>query len=407
MDDPNITMEEYIRLEEEKAQSRGETFNWQTATFGNTKKYEDENDYSIDFETKFPAIVFDNTSTSDATLSYEPTVSPPDINKVDFKISLDKSDDEDYTWLRYQTEEYTIGIVHDFEWILKTIWDRSVNRVYILDFEGLTPEIRQDLAMRLRMVYTGKDGQQDHTWSRRWHRLGMEHTRLRVRGLSQKGDLRDYWTEISFDQYFLRSAPSYVLIRDPVRRLCYRMIVCTIYGRGQGSDKVTGVDLFYLRTMDRGTANVSYLLTQYLFRHAEGRKSEARLSGGHFIRRLIEHFGLVSDEGLRGLTIISRELPVIDLHELARLNIYGRRLRHIHSSLSPRLCRRGSRGLRKRCVIYGKVLLAYEEWLRALLPSRLGSPPGCSRLPYQRRVRPRKGEASTSAPPHTNDQPDP
>ncbi|GJR42428.1 hypothetical protein Tco_1310531 [Tanacetum coccineum] len=33
MDDPNITMEEYIRLEEEKALSRGETFNWQTATY--------------------------------------------------------------------------------------------------------------------------------------------------------------------------------------------------------------------------------------------------------------------------------------------------------------------------------------------------------------------------------------
>ncbi|GJS47639.1 hypothetical protein Tco_0597760 [Tanacetum coccineum] len=32
MDNPNITMEEYIRLEEEKAQKQGETFDWQTAT---------------------------------------------------------------------------------------------------------------------------------------------------------------------------------------------------------------------------------------------------------------------------------------------------------------------------------------------------------------------------------------
>ncbi|GJX83286.1 hypothetical protein Tco_0332767 [Tanacetum coccineum] len=31
MDDPNITMEEYIRLEEEKAQKRGKVFNWETA----------------------------------------------------------------------------------------------------------------------------------------------------------------------------------------------------------------------------------------------------------------------------------------------------------------------------------------------------------------------------------------
>ncbi|GJW73632.1 hypothetical protein Tco_0133002 [Tanacetum coccineum] len=39
---------------------------------------------------------------------------------------------------------------------------------------------------------------------------------------------------------------------------------------------------------------------QYLFRHAEGRKRRARLSGGYFIGRLAMHFGLVSDEGLRG-----------------------------------------------------------------------------------------------------------
>ncbi|GKB43548.1 hypothetical protein Tco_0888490 [Tanacetum coccineum] len=44
--------------------------------------------------------------------------------------------------------------------------------------------------------------------------------------------------------------------------------------------------------MDQRTANIPYLVAQYLFRHAEGRKSEARLSGGHFTGRLIAHFGL-------------------------------------------------------------------------------------------------------------------
>ncbi|GJZ69906.1 hypothetical protein Tco_0633456 [Tanacetum coccineum] len=34
MDDPNITMEEYIRLEEEKARRRGKVYNWETATYG-------------------------------------------------------------------------------------------------------------------------------------------------------------------------------------------------------------------------------------------------------------------------------------------------------------------------------------------------------------------------------------
>ncbi|GJS24772.1 hypothetical protein Tco_0453404 [Tanacetum coccineum] len=34
MEDPNMTMEEYIKLEEEKAHRRGRVFNWQTTTYG-------------------------------------------------------------------------------------------------------------------------------------------------------------------------------------------------------------------------------------------------------------------------------------------------------------------------------------------------------------------------------------
>ncbi|GKC68956.1 hypothetical protein Tco_1114839 [Tanacetum coccineum] len=356
MDDPNITMEEYIRLEEEKAQRHDQTFNWQTATFGKVENYKDEDDCSIDFETEFPAIVFDNTLTS---IPSEPTVCPPNENEVDFRISLDESEDEDYTvifdensfsykitsvndlktdsgndkplssnptvdyfddldyfkdfenefpaivyndgltsksdlkikplvsseridefnlineaslseydeeivscfndlfniihpddsklgkdnddndigtpylpdirdytltpihrillktygvfisdpyirrillrirriiphtecftnlahfsdmaplpaadqrhpWLRYQIEEYNEGIRHSYKQRLETIWSRLVNRVHVLDFEGLTPEIRQDLAVRLRMVYSG-EGQQvfvSHAWRR-------------------------------------------------------------------------------------------------------------------------------------------------------------------------------------------------------------------------------------------------
>ncbi|GKC94767.1 hypothetical protein Tco_1160209 [Tanacetum coccineum] len=57
MNDPNITMDEYIRLEKEKAQSRGETFNWQTAIFGRTRHYYEEERF-MNFEEEFPAIVF-------------------------------------------------------------------------------------------------------------------------------------------------------------------------------------------------------------------------------------------------------------------------------------------------------------------------------------------------------------
>ncbi|GJS57888.1 hypothetical protein Tco_0652672 [Tanacetum coccineum] len=107
--------------------------------------------------------------------------------------------------------------------------------------------------------------------------------------------------EISSDIDFLGPAPSYVLIRDPVRRLCHRMIAYSISGKGQAPKKVTDIDLFYLRSIDRGTINILHLLAQYLFRHAEGRKSGARLLGGYFIGRLAMYFRLVSDDGLRGL----------------------------------------------------------------------------------------------------------
>ncbi|GKE52033.1 hypothetical protein Tco_1487189 [Tanacetum coccineum] len=168
------------------------------------------------------------------------------------------------------------------------IFDRQVNRVHILDFEGLTPDMRQDLAERLRMVYTRDDGQElgGARHSMTWRQL------ILALGLHTTKDM----AEDEFGAYWLGSE------RVP--------------------KKVTATDLFYVRSMDQGVANVLYLLAQYLFRHAEGRKSSARLFGGHFIGRLAHHFGLVSDDGLRGLSVVTREIPLVDMGELVKLNIY-------------------------------------------------------------------------------------
>ncbi|GKE65621.1 hypothetical protein Tco_1519782, partial [Tanacetum coccineum] len=129
--------------------------------------------------------------------------------------------------------------------------------------------------------------------------------------------------EDGFETYwdFLGDTPSYTYIRDPMRRLCHKLISCSISCRGQAPEKVTGTDLFYLRSIDQGTVNFSYLLAQYLFRHAEGRKSGSEMSEGHFIGHLTAHFGMVSDEGLIGLTITACEPPMIDMDELVKLNI--------------------------------------------------------------------------------------
>ncbi|GJT44050.1 hypothetical protein Tco_0952765 [Tanacetum coccineum] len=94
MDNPNKTMEEYIRLEEEKAHRRGKVYTWETA--GKIWDNEDVHDLRS-VETEFPAIVFNNTLTSEATLSCEPTVNSLNDNEIDFRVSFDESDDEDYT----------------------------------------------------------------------------------------------------------------------------------------------------------------------------------------------------------------------------------------------------------------------------------------------------------------------
>ncbi|GJT36472.1 hypothetical protein Tco_0926891 [Tanacetum coccineum] len=322
-----------------------------------------------DFENEFPAIFYNDAPTSKSDLLIELILSPQHIDEFDLNnetslseydeeeqnvlyfndlfpfniihaddLKLEKDNDDNdidiiqssedmaplpphdqrHLWLRYQVEGYTEEIVHDFEQRLETIFGRQVNRVHILDFERLTPNMRQDLVERMRMVYTGDDGQEvfrSYTWRRLFgiraplvHEFILEffctcgiedemalglHTTKEMtedrfgaywlgseRLIPDKGELSDYWVEISSGSDFLRGAPLYTYIRDP---------------------------------NDRGAANIPYLLAQYLFRHAERRKCGARLSGGYFIRRLAHHFGLVSDDGLRGLSVVARELLWIDM----------------------------------------------------------------------------------------------
>ncbi|GJR47368.1 hypothetical protein Tco_1315471 [Tanacetum coccineum] len=71
MDDPDITMEEYIQLMADKARGRDQTFNWETATYGEV--YCEDLDSFTDFETNFLAIVYNDASTSNQNVSSEPT----------------------------------------------------------------------------------------------------------------------------------------------------------------------------------------------------------------------------------------------------------------------------------------------------------------------------------------------
>ncbi|GKF84951.1 hypothetical protein Tco_0249849, partial [Tanacetum coccineum] len=142
-----------------------------------------------------------------------------------------------------------------------------------------------------------------------------------ARQIPDKGDLRDYWIGISSAGDFLGTTPSYIMIRDLILRLCHRLIACSIDGRSQAPEKVTIMDLFYLRGMDIDSVNVPYLLARYLRLFAARRKSGAHISRGRFVARLAEHFGLLTAKILEGFTIIAPELLIVDMAELVRLQI--------------------------------------------------------------------------------------
>nr|GEU79899.1 hypothetical protein [Tanacetum cinerariifolium] len=106
MDDPNINMEEYIRLEEEKARRN--------------------------------AIVFDDAFTSEVTPSYEPTVSPLKDNKINFRISFDEFDNEDYTVIFDEnTFSYKIISINN----LKTDSKNDNDKVNMPLFPSPEPEV--------------------------------------------------------------------------------------------------------------------------------------------------------------------------------------------------------------------------------------------------------------------------
>ncbi|GJY84815.1 hypothetical protein Tco_0498841 [Tanacetum coccineum] len=227
MDDPNITMEEYIRLEKEKARIQGRTFNWQTAIYGKMECFENEDNSFTNLKTEYPAIVFDDTS--DATLSCEPTD------------------------------------IADFEERLERIHDRGTHRVQVLDFKGMPELMRDVMYARMRMEHRDSDGVVVFT-SKAWGRVfdtrgplvrefileclsmlrfgevllnldapGTIHESERI--IPRKGDQHDYWRDISTDGDFFIPPSSYTLIGDPVLRIFHRMMEHNIAVTPGGGDE--------------------------------------------------------------------------------------------------------------------------------------------------------------------------
>ncbi|GJY23470.1 hypothetical protein Tco_0397128 [Tanacetum coccineum] len=139
MDDPNITMEEYIRLEEEKARRRGKVYNWETAMYGKIWYDEDVLDLRS-VETEFPAIAFNDSLTSGETPSCEPTVSSLN-DEINFRISFVDFDDEDYTVV-FDKNSFSYKIIYVNN--LKTDSENDNEKVNMPSFPPLEPTSKSD-----------------------------------------------------------------------------------------------------------------------------------------------------------------------------------------------------------------------------------------------------------------------
>ncbi|GJT24886.1 hypothetical protein Tco_0894823 [Tanacetum coccineum] len=146
MDDPNITMEEYIRLEEEKARRRGKVYNWETATYDyNNDKVNMPSflsseptisydfDYFKDFEKEFPAIAYNDALTSKLDLLTEPTVSPQQIDEFNLKnkTSLSECDGEEQNVI-YFNDLFSFNVIYPDD--LKSDKDNDDDKIDIKQF---------------------------------------------------------------------------------------------------------------------------------------------------------------------------------------------------------------------------------------------------------------------------------
>nr|GEZ48846.1 hypothetical protein [Tanacetum cinerariifolium] len=162
--------------------------------------------------------------------------------------------DQRHQYLRFEGLQYTDADITDYEERLGRIYGRKVHRVQVFEFGGLT-----------KLMDDGLSG------------MGM-HTAEEIES-------------VVFDAYRAKSARQ-ILDKDPMLRLCHRLIACSIAGRSQAPKKVLEVVRF----------------------REEACGDDIR---GQFVTRLAEHFELLTE----GLTMILLYLLVIDMGELVRLQI--------------------------------------------------------------------------------------
>ncbi|GKB49332.1 hypothetical protein Tco_0900085, partial [Tanacetum coccineum] len=300
----------------------------------------DDLDFFKDFENEFLAIVYNDALTSKSDFLTEPTLSPQHIDEFDLKdeTSLSEYDEVEqnilrlnairridqypygvltsdlhtaypfmntsnqrHQYLRYEGLQYTNANIVEFETRLARIYRREIKGLLVHElileffstfrFGEAVLDLYTDEALQFQLC----EVRRRISWREFILALGL-HTaeEMHIAGfvlywaesasqIPDKGDLSAYSIRISSAGDFLGTPPSYSFIRDPILRLCHRLIACSIARRSQAPEKVTVTGLFYLRGMDVDLGNVPYLLVRYLRLFTSGRKQEDMISGGQYI----------------------------------------------------------------------------------------------------------------------------
>ncbi|GKF21539.1 hypothetical protein Tco_0070177, partial [Tanacetum coccineum] len=175
--------------------------------------------------------------------------------------------DQRHQYLRFEGLQYTEGDIADFETRLARIYRREGQSVFASRAWRRLLDIRGPLVHELILEFFGtfrfRDAMLDlDTAGALQFQLGGVRRRMSWREfiLTLGLHLAEEMQTVVFG--FSGYTPSYTLIRDPMLRLCHRLIACSIAGRSQAPKKVTVIDLFYLRGMDVGSVNVPYLLAR-------------------------------------------------------------------------------------------------------------------------------------------------
>ncbi|GKA63849.1 hypothetical protein Tco_0763455 [Tanacetum coccineum] len=217
--------------------------------------------------------------------------------------------------------EYTNADIADFKERLERIYSQDIHKVKVEDFLGM-PKLMRD-GLFARMVMEHRDDASVVVFTiRAWGRL------FDTKGPLVRELVLEFFSTLRFGEFILalglhireemespnftrfpKTSPFLHFDQRSGIRLFHRIMAHSIAGRSQAPEKVTVMDLFYLRGMEVGSVNVPYLLARYLRLFAARRKSRAHISGGQFVARLAGHFGLLTEEILGGLTVIALIWP--------------------------------------------------------------------------------------------------